>query len=158
MTMLQISIPGSQPLQISHLVLDYNGTIAEDGEPIKGIAERLEQLRNLLKIHVVTADTHGTVRDKLAGAPVTIAVIGPDRQDLAKEAYIEELGFDSVIAVGNGRNDGLMLQKAALGIGVIQKEGAAAEVITGADLFCTSILDSLDLLLHTDRLRATLRR
>ncbi|WP_163338605.1 HAD family hydrolase [Desulfopila sp. IMCC35008] len=156
--MLEISIPGSPTLRLAHLVLDYNGTIAEDGEPIAGIAQRLEKLRNALKIHVVTADTHGTVQDKLAGAPVTITVVGPDRQDLAKEAYIEELGFDNVVAVGNGKNDGLMLQKAALGIGVIQKEGAAAEVIKGADLFCTSILDSLDLLLHLDRLRATLRR
>jgi soluble P-type ATPase len=156
--MLKISIPGSRELQLSHLVLDYNGTIAEDGEPISGLAQRLEKLREILKIHVVTADTHGTVREKLGGAPVTITVIGLDRQDLAKEAYIEELGVDSVVAIGNGRNDGLMLQKATLGIGVIQKEGAAAEVIRGADLFCTSILDSLDLLLHSDRLRATLRR
>lgn len=156
--MLEISIPGSPTLRLAHLVLDYNGTLAEDGEPIAGIAQRFEQLRDALKLHVVTADTHGTVRAKLAGAPVTIAVIGPDRQDLAKEAYIEELGFGQVVAVGNGKNDGLMLQKAALGIGVIQKEGAAAEVITGADIFCTSIIDCLDLLLHTDRLRATLRR
>jgi soluble P-type ATPase len=156
--MLHISIPGSPELLLSHLVLDYNGTIAEDGEPIKGISERLEQLRGSLQIHVVTADTHGTVRDKLARTPVTVTVIGPERQDLAKEAYIEKLSIESVVAIGNGRNDGRMLQKAALGIGVIQKEGAAAEVLTGADLLCTSILDGLDLLLHTDRLRATLRR
>ena len=35
--MLNIKIPGREELTLSHLVLDYNGTIAEDGNIIEGI-------------------------------------------------------------------------------------------------------------------------
>lgn len=38
--MLIIEIPGRELLTLSHLVLDYNGTIAEDGEIIEGIRPR----------------------------------------------------------------------------------------------------------------------
>jgi soluble P-type ATPase len=50
-----------------------------------------------------------------------------------------------------------MLKEAALGIGVIQAEGAAVEAILAADLVTTSVLDALDLLIHPLRLTATLR-
>ena len=40
--MLTVKIPGREELVLNHLVLDYNGTIAEDGAIIAGIAERLE--------------------------------------------------------------------------------------------------------------------
>lgn len=155
--MLEIDIPGSSPLQLTHLVLDYNGTIAEDGEPLPGIREKLIQLSQLLDIHVITADTHGTVMEKLAGFPLTAAVIDPTEQDTAKQTYVDNIGPNGVVAMGNGRNDGLMLARAALGVGLIQKEGAAAAVMAGADILCTNILDALDLLLKPDRLRATLR-
>ena len=37
--MIQIEIPGRDLITIEHLVLDYNGTIAEDGHLIPGVAE-----------------------------------------------------------------------------------------------------------------------
>lgn len=55
--MLTIDIPGGQTLQLSHLALDFNGTIAIDGEVIAGVPERLIKLAGLLQIHVITADT-----------------------------------------------------------------------------------------------------
>ena len=155
--MLKIDIPGSATLVLTHLVLDYNGTIAIDGEPLPGVREKLWQLSELLDIHVITADTYGTVREKLSGYPLQVEVIGPTGQDAAKEAYVEKLGQDYVVAIGNGRNDGRMLARARVGIGVIQQEGAASEVLVKGDVLCTDIIDALELLLHTDRLRATLR-
>ena len=42
--MISVSIPGWKILQLSHLLLDYNGTIAFDGRLIDGVAERLTAL------------------------------------------------------------------------------------------------------------------
>jgi soluble P-type ATPase len=50
-----------------------------------------------------------------------------------------------------------MLEAAALGIAVVQREGAAVATVGNADIVCTSILDALALLRHTRRLVATLR-
>jgi soluble P-type ATPase len=59
--------------------------------------------------------------------------------------------------VGNGRNDRLMLKAAALGIAVLQKEGAAASALAAADLVLPNITDALDALEHPLRLIASLR-
>ncbi len=155
--MITINIPGSAPLIINHLVLDYNGTLAEDGELINGVSGRLELLQKHVAIHVITADTHGTVREKLISLPVNLEVIGTDLQDELKEAYIQHLGVNTVAAMGNGRNDVRMLAASALGIGILQKEGAAAALFRTADIICTNICDALDLLLLPERLKATLR-
>jgi soluble P-type ATPase len=59
--------------------------------------------------------------------------------------------------MGNGRNDRLMLKASALGIVVLQGEGAAFETIASADVLCTDILSALSLLSNPLRLIATLR-
>ena len=50
-----------------------------------------------------------------------------------------------------------MLQESALGIAVIQTEGAAAPTIQAADVVALDILDALELLTNPLRLVATLR-
>jgi soluble P-type ATPase len=62
-----------------------------------------------------------------------------------------------VAAIGNGRNDQLMLAAAALGIAVVQEEGAAIESLSAADVVLPDIRSALDLLLFPKRLIATLR-
>ena len=84
-------------------------------------------------------------------------VISRDREAEAKVSYIQSLGTEKTVAVGNGRNDRLMLKDAALGIVVIQTEGTAVEALSAADLVVPGILEALDLLLHRRRLKATLR-
>ena len=54
--MLEINLPGAQLLCLSHLILDYNGTLAADGSLLPGVAERLEILAKHLEIHILTAD------------------------------------------------------------------------------------------------------
>ena len=51
--MLTIKIPGREELNLSHLILDYNGTIAEDGEIIESIRPRLAELSKVLSICVI---------------------------------------------------------------------------------------------------------
>jgi soluble P-type ATPase len=60
--MLEINIPGGRKLQLKHMVLDYNGTIAFDGDLIEGLKENLEALADKLQIHILTADTFGKAR------------------------------------------------------------------------------------------------
>ena len=130
--MLTIDIPGSIALTLHHLVLDYNGTLAEDGELLSGLDDRLKALHSLLKIHIITADTHGNVRQKLADLPVHLKILGPDQQDEQKAQFVKELGAQTVAAMGNGRNDVKMLAAAGLGVGILQREGCAAAVLTAA--------------------------
>ena len=155
--MIEINLPGAQLLRLSHLILDYNGTLAADGSLLPGVAERLGTLAKHLEIHILTADTFGSVRNQVAHLPVQLAVIPPEKQAQAKAAYLEKLGPANAAAIGNGRNDALMLKEAALGIAVMQTEGAATAALLAAEVVTAEIVDALDLLLHPDRLKATLR-
>lgn len=155
--MLNIEIPGFGEVQIAHLILDYNGTIAEDGIPVPGLLGRLQELSRFLGIHVITADTFGSVGKALSGFPVQLSVLPPGDQDLAKQALVEKLGASRVFAVGNGYNDALMLQTARIGVAVLLGEGLSARAFQAADLVMRNIDDALDLLCHPRRLVATLR-
>lgn len=155
--MIAIDIPGYHALELTHLVLDYNGTIAFDGRPIDGVKDRLRALSANIDIHVLTADTFGAVEEMLVGTPCHVSILPPGRQDEGKLAYVEALGCDHTVAIGNGRIDSLMLEACVLGIAVILDEGAALKAVKAADVCCVSIASALELLLNPKRLVATLR-
>ncbi|MBK8984582.1 MAG: ATPase P [Chloroflexi bacterium] len=155
--MIQIDVPGDKVYQLEHLVLDYNGTLACDGRLLPGVGQRLVALAKHLKVHVLTADTFGTAGNELAGIPGHLTTLPPGDQAAGKQAVVQALGADRVVAVGNGRNDQLMLVTAVLGIAVVQEEGAAAATLMAADVVAPSIAAALDLLLWPLRLTATLR-
>lgn len=155
--MLSISIPGGGELRLADLVADFNGTLACDGRLLPGIREALGALAADLRIHVLTADTHGTAAEELRGLPVSVEVIAPSDQAAAKRAFVERLGASGVVAVGNGRNDRHMLAAATLGIAVVQAEGAAPDALANADVVVPTAIHALDLLRNPRRLIATLR-
>lgn len=155
--MITIEIPGTKTIQAEHLVLDYNGTLALDGVLIPGVREKLNALAGKITIHVVTADTFGKAGEYLRDIRCECDVIKGKEQQLYKREFVSRLGADQVIAIGNGLNDVLMLKEAALGIIVMQKEGAAVKTLVNADIVCTTILDALDLLDNPLRVKATLR-
>ena len=155
--MIEISIPGAGILRLKHLVMDFNGTLARDGCLLEGIHPRLGRLAAELTLHVVTADTFGEASAQLTGLACKVRILAGDEQASAKLAYIQKLGVDQVAAIGNGRNDVLMLRSAALGIAVIQSEGAALEACLAADLLVPDILAGLDLFFNPMRLIASLR-
>ena len=155
--MIEINIPGDRILKLEHIVLDYNGTIACDGDLIPGVKENLVALADKLQIHIITADTFGNVRSGLAGIQCELSIIAPESQDIGKLDYVKRLGAENTVCVGNGRNDQLMLKEAALGIAVILEEGAAAAALGGADVVCNNIVSALQLLKNPMRLIATLR-
>lgn len=155
--MIKIDVPGNKILQLEHLVLDYNGTIAFDGALIDSVKESLAELSQMLTIHVITADTFGSVKKALEDIDCRLAVIPLDHQDVAKLEYVKTLGCEQTVSMGNGKNDCLMLKASALGVAVIQGEGAAFETIASADVVCTDIRSALSLLSNPLRLIATLR-
>ena len=154
--MLHIQIPGREQLTLSHLVLDYNGTVAEDGNIIDGIRPRLAELAKDLEIYVITADTHGTAAKKCEELPLRVLTFPTTEVGEIKAREVRKLS-GGVVTVGNGFNDIQMSDAADLSICVIGREGCCGALLTHCDIVVTSIKDALDLLLKTDRLRATLR-
>jgi soluble P-type ATPase len=155
--LIKIDIPGIGTLSLQHLVLDYNGTIAFDGSLIEGVEEKLNQLAERLNIYIITADTFGTVGQKCGNIKGKINVLTSSNGTLEKGEFIDSLGAENVVAIGNGMNDSLMLEKAALGIIVIGGEGAALKAVDRADIVVKDIHDALGLLLNKIRIKATLR-
>jgi soluble P-type ATPase len=155
--MIALDVPGFGAVRLRHAVLDFNGTLARDGRLLPAVGPRLRALAALVALHVVTADTTGTAARTLARLPVEVRILGAMRQAAAKAAIVRKLGAAGVVAIGNGRNDAAMLERAALGIVVCGPEGCATDALRGADVACGDIRDALDLLLIPLRLVATLR-
>lgn len=151
---LHVEIPGRPRLELEFLLADVNGTITNRGTLIEGVAERLERLRGVLELRLLSADTFGTL-DAIAsrlGAPAEHVATGED-----KLAVVRTLGAGRCVGLGNGANDLPMVREAALGIAVIGPEGASGATVAAADLVCASIVDALDLLAEPRTLAATLR-
>ncbi len=150
----ELSIPGRPPLRLEHLLLDVNGTLSDRGRLIPGVRARIARLRRELQVHLVSADTFGTlaaIADELQARALRVAT---GEEKLAELAL---LGPEHCAVVGNGTNDAAALAAAALGIAVIGPEGASGAALAAADIICASILDALELLLDDTVLAATLR-
>lgn len=153
----EIVIPSRGLLRLEHLVLDLNGTVALDGQLIPGVEERIARLREVLTVHLVSADTQGALAMTASHLGIRAHRLEPGDEAEQKAALMEELGVERVVAVGNGANDARMLERAALGIAVLGPEGLAASCLMAADVVVPDIGAALDLLLFPQRLIATLR-
>lgn len=155
--MVRADIPGFGTVELEHLVSDFTGTLSEDGVLLPGVREGLQRLSGLLKVHILTADTFGKARAELAGVNCALHILIGSDHDLQKEKYVNSLDAQRVVALGNGKNDRMMLAAARVGIAVCLKEGCASDALKAADVLVTGAVDALDLLLHPRRLTATLR-
>lgn len=154
---MRLSIPGQQELEIEHILLDFNGTIANGGRLIDGVSDMINDLSALLAFHVVTADTYGSVEKQLVGTECNLVKIAAHNQDQSKLDYLNQLDPRATIAVGNGRNDRLMLKGAAIGAAILQEEGLCADALLSSDIVFKSIIDFLAALKNNNCLIATLR-
>jgi soluble P-type ATPase len=143
-------------LEISHLALDLNGTLATDGRVPSAVIGRLHDLASIVHLHILTADTFGTAAS-LCDLGVQVSVLGPGDQTEAKARIVRAFGIAHTAAIGNGMNDEAMLREAAVGILVVGPEGAAVRSLLAADLVVRSIEDALDLFRFPKRLVASLR-
>ena len=152
---IAVEIPGAGQLELDHLLLDVNGTLADRGQLIEGVAERLGVLGSDLEIHLLSADTFGSLSEisERLGVTARQVTTGEEKREAATA-----LGAERCAAIGNGRNDAAMFDEVALSIAVLGPEGLSREAIGNTDLVCPSIVAALDLLADPDALIASLRR
>lgn len=151
--MLRIDIPGRGVIVLHHVVFDFNGTLAEDGEIQPSTISRLQQIGESLDVIVATADTFGTAEAAFTPAGIVWHKVQAGQD---KERLVQELG-EGVVAVGNGANDALMFRAATLSIAILGPEGCARGTLQAADVIAPSIDAGLELLLYPQRIVATLR-
>ena len=151
-------IPGFGALEIRHILLDYNGTLAVDGIPVPGVREKINTHAKTFRFHVITADTFGSVETALKDTDCTVVTIPAGDQARAKAEHLDRLGPGHTIACGNGANDCLMLEKAALGIAVLLDEGLATRTLAASDIMVRDIMDLFGYLENPGRLIACMRQ
>ncbi len=155
--MISVSIPGWGDLVIEYLVIDFNGTCAFDGKLKEGVKEMLEKVSRYIKVFIITADSYDNVDNETNIIGFKVLNVKKENSGNEKAKIVKELGPEKVVAIGNGANDALMLREAALGIGVIGEEGCANALIKEADIVVKSIIDAFNIILHEERIVATLR-
>jgi soluble P-type ATPase len=74
-----------------------------------------------------------------------------------KRELVDQLGVRRCAALGNARNDVVMLRAAADGIAIVGPGGASAQAVAAPDVVSNSVLDALAPLGNPARLTATLR-
>jgi len=161
LNILLLSVAQKKEIEMNkfeHLVLDYNGTLAKDGLLKEGVKVLLPQLSQLFQVHVITADTFGSVHKQLEAFDVNVEVLKSTNHTQEKAAFVQKLGASLCVAVGNGNNDVAMLEAAELGIALIGDEGCATKTLLVSDIVCHRVEDALELFTEPKRLIATLRR
>lgn len=154
--MLLVDIPGRENLKLENLVLDYNGTIAVDGNISIRIKEMLEDISKFLKVYILTADTYGTVEKQCKDLDVSIKIFANENAAKCKKDIVKSLDGQTV-CIGNGYNDIEMFKISDLSIAVIGEEGCCGKLINYADIIVKSPIDALELILNPNRIKATLR-
>jgi P-type E1-E2 ATPase len=156
---IEVEVPGWRRLQLSLLVLDMNGVLSLDGKLLPSVPARIAALRPLVDIHLLSADTHGTLERIAEALRVTGSRVEPGKDEAAqKAAFVRSRTPEKTVAIGNGANDVGMLKAAAVGISVLGHEGLFPAALVASDVLVGSVHEALDLLLHPTRLVATLRR
>ena len=151
-------IPGRGTIDLGFLVLDLNGTLTIDGQIIPGVAQGIQTLQGQgFCCYLLTADTRGTGSHVADTLGLHIHRLSRGHEMEQKQAFVEALDAVRVAAIGNGTNDAGMLDAAAVGIAVIQAEGAAWDALRTADVVAPDICAALDMLANPLRLVATLR-
>lgn len=151
---LRREIPGIGSFEFEHLLLDLNGTATRWAELEDGVVDGLRAISEQLTVHLLSADTYGTLASLSESIGVRSRVVANGEE---KRAAVVELGADVTIAGGNGANDAAMLAAARLGIAVLGGEGLSAAALRNADVLCGSMMEALELLLSENGLAATLR-
>lgn len=155
--MIDLTIPGMGIMQINHLVLDVNGTLAIDGILIDGLPRIIKALANRLQIHMITADTHGRQKEIDQILNMQAIRLLPGNEAEQKRDFVRSLGGQECAAIGQGANDALMLAEAGLGIAILSPEGLSVDTLRSARVVMPDILSALVLFDHPQRIVATLR-
>ncbi|MFV0441480.1 MAG: HAD family hydrolase [Lachnospirales bacterium] len=152
-----INIPGREPIEIKHIVFDYNGTIAIDGKIKESVKEKIYTLSDSFSLYVLTADTYGSAKKECENLPINLKCFPNDNASVNKLEILTKIGASECICFGNGYNDIKMFEKAALSVAVLESEGCCSKLLNHADILVRSIDEGLDLILNPNRIIADLR-
>jgi soluble P-type ATPase len=151
-----IDIPGFGSLELENVVLDLNGTLTEAGDFIPGVLGYLDALRaEGLKIYVLSGDTRGGLKQIFELSPDIETVLTETAED--KRTFVESIGPERTVCIGNGNIDVEMFKVAKLSICTVQAEGATTRAMLEADIIVTHIKHAFEILLDPAKLIATLR-
>lgn len=152
---MKLSIPNSEDIELSTVILDLNGTITVRGVLIHGVVQRLVELQKKgLHIVLFSGDTLGNAKKIADELSIDLVVTA---SGMEKKLAAAKLNPDTCVAIGNGRIDVSLFETVKLAIAVLQGEGLHTACLQEADIVVVSILDALDLLIDERCLVATLR-
>ncbi|MEM3564845.1 MAG: HAD family hydrolase [Candidatus Jordarchaeaceae archaeon] len=155
--MIEFQVPGMGKVEIKNVVFDLNGTLSMNGTISQDVEKKIRQLSQRVNVFIMSSDTRGNLKELAEKLGVDYRRVSSSPENVAKEKFVEELGSENTIAVGNGKNDELMLKKAKLGIAVIGEEGACSSAILNADIIVMSPIHALELIMDPQKIVATLR-
>lgn len=155
--MLKIIIPGQNDLSIKNIVFDFNGTLATDGRLKPELKEMLSEIKKFSDIYILSSDTYGSVQNECKGIGIKILILNGDNGSMEKKKFVQMLGTENTICIGNGINDIGMFEACALSIVIMGEEGCSAKALMKADIAVKNSEDALGLLLNPKRITATLR-
>ena len=157
--MITIQIPQQSELIIKHIVCDFNGTLATAGKVSPTTIKLLTSLslKHDVKVHVLTADTFGTVRQQFAQSEINVHLVSKVNGTIDKADFVKQLGVENCVAIGNGNNDIEMLKLAKIGICLMGEEGCATKTLLVSDIVVANINHAINLLDNPLSLKATLR-
>jgi len=151
-----ITVPGWGSAELENLVLDLNGTLTESGDFIPGVVDYLEKMRaGGFRIYVLSGDTRGVLTkgfEHPEGVETVITGTADEKRD-----FVESIGAERTVCIGNGNIDVEMFKAARLSICTIQAEGATLQAMLAADIVVTHINHALEILLDPSKMIATLR-
>ena len=131
--MVSIDIPGKGKMNIENLVLDFNGTIAYDGNIKNGIREKIQRVHEMgINIYILTADTYHQAAEQCKDMPVTLEIFDVDNAALSKREIVNNIDSKLTMTIGNGNNDVEMFEESILSVAVIGDEGCAVKAIFAA--------------------------
>jgi soluble P-type ATPase len=154
--MIILQRPGRNPLEIEFILLNFEGTLATDRRVHPKAKDKINLLSKRTKIYILTKGNEEAVAEVLKKVKAEVLYMREGGASQKKLDLLQRLGAARTVAIGNGFDDLLMMEEVALGICVIGREGASAEVMQKADVVVTDILDALDFLLKPLRHQATL--
>jgi soluble P-type ATPase len=156
--MITILRPGLPPLEISFILLDFEGTLASDRRVHPKAKDKINLLSKRTKIYILTNEEKIVVEKALKKVKAEIIYLMEGEASQQKLDLLQKLGASQCVAIGNGADDVPMIGEAGFGISTMGNEGTYSEAMKKADAVFMNILDALDFLLKPLRQRATLGR
>lgn len=154
--MILIERPGQDPLEIDHLLIDFEGTLAMDRRVHPKAKDKINLLSKRLKIYIFASEEKERVEEVLRRVRAEIVFLNQGNSSKQKLEFLKSLGGLRTAVIGNGIDDLPVVKEAALGMVIVGKEGASGALIQAANLVFTNVIDALDFLLKPLRQRATL--